>query len=166
MNKGLEVIEARWLFNVPAERIEVLVHPQSVIHSMVQFADGSVKAQMGMPDMKVPIQYAFSFPRRFNSDSPRLDFAKYPSLTFEHPDVQRFPALRLAYDALKIGGNIPCSMNAANEAAVQAFLNGRIGFTDIPRWIEQAMQQTAFIATPTLVQLQETHRETILKLNL
>ena len=163
MNKGLEVIEARWLFDLPAERIEVLVHPQSVIHSMVQFADGSVKAQMGVPDMKVPIQYALSYPYRLSSDFPRLDFAKYASLTFEKPDMQRFPALALAYGALKDGGNRPCVMNAANEAAVQAFLDGRIGFTDIPRWIEQAMQQIAYIANPTLDQLQETHGETVSK---
>ena len=161
MNKGLEVIEARWLFDIPAERIEVLIHPQSVIHSMVQFADGSVKAQMGVPDMKVPIQYALSYPYRLSSDFPRPDFAKYASLTFEKPDVQRFPALDLAYQALKTGGNMPCIMNAANETAVEAFLNGRTGFMDIPRWIEQAMQQIAFIANPTLEQLQETHRKTV-----
>jgi len=161
MNKGLEVIEARWLFDVPAERIEVLVHPQSVIHSMVQFGDGSVKAQMGVPDMKVPIQYALSYPHRLDSDFPRLNFDKYASLSFEKPDIHRFPALALAYQALKDGGNRPCVMNAANEAAVEAFLNGRIGFTDIPRWIEQAMQQIAYIANPTLDQLQETHRETV-----
>ena len=161
MNKGLEVIEARWLFNIPAERIEALVHPQSVIHSMVQFADGSVKAQMGVPDMKAPIQYALSYPSRLMSNFPRLDLAKYVSLTFEQPDTQRFPAIGLAYEALRNGGNCPCVMNAANEAAVQTFLNGHIGFTDIPRWIEQAMQQIAYIANPTLDQLQETHRETM-----
>ena len=161
MNKGLEVIEARWLFDVPAERIEVLVHPQSVIHSMVQFNDGSVKAQLGVPDMRAPILYALSYPGRLISDFPRLDFAKYASLTFEKPDMQRFPALGLAYRALKDGGNRPCVMNAANEAAVEAFLNGRIGFSDIPKRIEQAMQQIAYIANPTIEQLQETHRETI-----
>ncbi|MDR1155475.1 MAG: 1-deoxy-D-xylulose-5-phosphate reductoisomerase [Bacteroidales bacterium] len=161
MNKGLEVIEARWLFDVPAERIEVLVHPQSVIHSMVQFMDGSVKAQLGVPDMKAPIQYALSYPRRLHSDFPRLDFSKYASLTFEKPDMQRFPAPVLAFQALKDGGNRPCVMNAANEAAVEAFLHGQIGFTDIPRLIEQAMQQIAYIAGPTLDQLQETHRETV-----
>ena len=161
MNKGLEVIEARWLFNMPAERIEVLVHPQSVIHSMVQFADSSVKAQLGVPDMRMPIQYALSYPYRLNSNFPRLDFSKYASLTFEKPDTQRFPALDLAYRALKDGGNRPCVLNAANEAAVEAFLNGRIGFTDIPRWIEQAMQQIIYIASPTLEQLQETHLETV-----
>jgi len=166
MNKGLEVIEARWLFDVPAERIEVLVHPQSVIHSMVQFTDGSVKAQLGVPDMKVPIQYALSYPDRLDSDFPRLDWMKYSALTFEKPDMQRFPALGLAFQALKEGGNIPCAMNAANEAAVEAFLNGRTGFTDIPRWIEQAMQQIAYIDHPTLDELQETHRETIESLKL
>jgi len=166
MNKGLEVIEARWLFDVPAERIEVLVHPQSVIHSMVQFTDGSVKAQLGVPDMKAPIQYALSYPYRLDSDSQRLDFSKYASLTFEKPDIQRFPALALARQALKDGGNRPCVMNAANEAAVEAFLNGWIGFIDIPRWIEKAMQQIVFIANPTLEQLQETHWETISSLKL
>ena len=161
MNKGLEVIEARWLFNVPAERIEVLVHPQSVIHSMIQFTDGSVKAQLGVPDMRVPILYALSYPYRLHSDFPRLDFSKYASLTFEKPGTQRFPALGLAYQALKEGGNRPCVMNAANEVAVETFLNGNISFMDIPRWIEQAMQKIAYIACPTLEQLQETHVETI-----
>ena len=165
MNKGLEVIEAHWLFGVPAERIEVLVHPQSIIHSMVQFTDGSVKAQLGVPDMKMPILYALSYPHRLDSDFSRLDFTKYTSLTFEKPDIHRFPSLDLAYRALKDGGNRPCMMNAANEAAVDAFLNGRIGFTDIPRWIEQAMKQIAYIANPTLEQLQETHVETIKTLN-
>jgi len=139
----------------------VLVHPQSVIHSMVQFTDGSIKAQMGLPDMKAPILYALSYPYRLISDYPRLDFTKYSSLTFEKPDAQRFPSLALAYSALKDGGNRPCVMNAANETAVEAFLNGLIGFTDIPRWIEQAMQQIAYIANPTLDQLQETHQETV-----
>jgi len=166
MNKGLEVIEARWLFGVPAERIEVLVHPQSIIHSMVQFADGSVKAQMGVPDMKVPIQYALSYPYRLDSDFPRIDFSKHAALTFEQPDIQRFPALGLAFTALREGGNLPCVMNAANEAAVEAFLGGHIGFTDIPKLIEQAMGQSAYVADPTLEQLQETHRETIVKLRI
>ena len=161
MNKGLEVIEARWLFNIPAERIEVLVHPQSVIHSMVQFSDGSVKAQMGVPDMRIPIQYALSYPYRLPSDFPRPNFLKYSSLTFKQPDRQHFPALGIAYEALKKGGNVPCIMNAANEAAVHAFLNDRIRFTDIPRWIEKAMKHIAYIANPTLKQLQETHQETI-----
>jgi len=128
---------------------------------MVQFGDGSVKAQLGVPDMKIPIQYALSYPYRLDSGFPRPNFEKYASLTFEKPDIHRFPALGLAYQALKDGGNRPCVMNAANEAAVEAFLNGRIGFKDIPRWIEQAMQQIAYIANPTLDQLQETHRETV-----
>ena len=161
INKGLEVIEARWLFNIPAEHIEVLIHPQSVIHSMVQFADGSVKAQMGVPSMKTPVLYALSYPYRLDSDFQRLDFTKYPALTFEKPDLQRFPALDIAFQALKTGGNMPCIMNAANEAAVQEFLNGRIGFMDIPRIIGQAMQKIAYIANPTLNQLQETHQETV-----
>jgi len=161
MNKGLEVIEAHWLFGVSADRIEVLVHPQSVIHSMVQFTDGSVKAQLGVPDMKMPILYALSYPCRLDSDFFRLDFSKYSSLTFEKPDVQRFPSLDLAYQALRDGGNRPCVMNAANEAAVEAFLNGHITYTDIPRWIEQAMRQITYISGPTLEQLQETHVETI-----
>ena len=161
MNKGLEVIEAYWLFDVAAEKIEVLVHPQSVIHSMVQFTDGSVKAQLGVPDMKTPVLYALTHPFRFETDGQRLDFSKYSSFTFEQPDIHRFPALGIAYQALKDGGNRPCVMNAANEAAVEAFLNGRIGFTDIPRWIEQAMQRIAYIGNPTLEQLQETHQETV-----
>ena len=166
MNKGLEVIEARWLFDIPIERIEVLIHPQSVIHSLVQFADGSVKAQLGVPDMKAPILYALSYPYRLAADLPRLDLAKYASLTFEKPDLQRFPSLDIAIQALKEGGNRPCAMNAANEAAVSAFLNGHIGFTDIPRRIEKAMQKIAYIASPTLEQLQETHKETVSSLRL
>ena len=161
INKGLEVIEAHWLFNIPAERIEVLIHPQSVIHSMAQFADGSVKALMGVPDMRAPILYAISYPFRLQSDFPRLDFAKYASLTFEKPDSQRFPALGLAYQALKTGGNMPCIMNAANETAVQAFLENRISFMEIPKLIELAMKKITFINNPTLEDLQETHRETV-----
>ncbi len=161
INKGMEVIEAHWLFDIPAERIDVLIHPQSVIHSMVQFVDSSIKAQMGIPDMKVPIQYALSYPQRLTSDFPRLDFAKYPSLTFESPDPERFPLLALAYQALKEGGNKPCIMNAANEIAVEAFLNSRIGYTDIARLVEQAMQQIVHIAKPSLEDLQQTHQETV-----
>ena len=160
MNKGLEVIEARWLFNLPAEKIEVLIHQQSVIHSMVQFTDGSVKAQLGVPDMKTPILYALSYPERFYSDFPRLDFTKYTSLTFEKPDLQRFPALALAFQALREGGNRPCMMNAANEAAVKAFLDGHIKFTEIPKLIEKAIKKIPYIAKPTLEQLIETDRET------
>ena len=161
MNKGLEVIEAHWLFDIPPERIEVLIHPQSVIHSMVQFTDGSVKAQLGVPDMKAPILYALSYPHRLASDFKRLDFAKYAALTFEQPDLRRFPALELAYQALKQGGNSTCVMNAANEAAVKLFLNGKTGFMDIPRLIEKALQKITFIPNPTLEQLLQTHEETL-----
>ena len=160
MNKGLEVIEARWLFNIPPEKIEVLIHPQSVIHSMVQFTDSSVKAQLGLPDMKTPILYALSYPYRLLTNFPRLDFSKITSLTFEQPDLKRFPSLALAYEALKTGGNMPCAMNAANETAVSLFLNGKTGFMDIPRLVETAMQKTSFIASPTIEQLVETHEET------
>jgi 1-deoxy-D-xylulose-5-phosphate reductoisomerase len=156
MNKGLEVIEAYWLFGVPPDAIEVLVHPQSIVHSMVQFADGAVKAQLGIPDMKLPIQYALSFPQRLPLAAPRVDFAQLHSLTFLPPDMQKFPCLALAYEALKQGGNIPCAMNAANEVAVAAFLRDQITFTQIPAIVEKAMRQTPFIATPTLADLQQT----------
>ena len=159
MNKGLEVIEAKWLFNVAATDIEVLVHPQSVVHSMVQFADGSVKAQLGIPTMETPIQYAFSFPDRIESHLPRLDFSQYPSLTFERPDRTTFRCLDLAYQAIGRGGNIPCVMNAANEVAVQQFIDGRIGFLDIADRVESAMQSAPFIAEPTLDDLFETDKE-------
>ena len=150
MNKGLEVIEAKWLFGVEANDIEVLVHPQSVVHSMVQFRDGSIKAQLGIPTMETPIQYAFSFPDRIESHLPRLDFAQYPTLTFERPDRDTFRCLDLAYQAINRGGNIPCVMNAANEVAVQQFIDGKIGFLDIADHVERAMQEAAFIANPTL----------------
>ncbi len=150
MNKGLEVIEAKWLFGVEAKDIEVLVHPQSVVHSMVQFVDGSVKAQLGIPTMETPIQLAFSFPERIESHLPRLDFAKYPSLTFEKPDREAFRCLDLAYQAIERGGNIPCVMNAANEVAVQRFIEGKIGFLDIADFVERAMQSASFVANPSL----------------
>ena len=150
MNKGLEVIEAKWLFGVEANDIEVLVHPQSVVHSMVQFRDGSIKAQLGIPTMETPIQYAFSFPERIESHLPRLDFSQYPTLTFERPDRDTFRCLDLAYQAINRGGNIPCVMNAANEVAVQQFIDGKIGFLDIADHVERAMQEAAFIANPTL----------------
>ncbi|MDR0729382.1 MAG: 1-deoxy-D-xylulose-5-phosphate reductoisomerase [Prevotellaceae bacterium] len=158
MNKGLEVIEAHWLFGLPADRIEVLVHPHSIVHSMVQFTDGAVKAQLGVADMRLPIQYALSYPQRLPLDVARIDFAQAGTLTFLPPDRSKFPCLELAYEALRQGGNMPCAMNAANEAAVEAFLHDRIGFTDIPRLVEKAMQQTPFIATPTLADLQETDK--------
>ncbi len=159
MNKGLEVIEARWLFDVPAERIEVLVHPQSVVHSMVQYIDGSIKAQLGVPTMETPIQYAFSFPERIESHLPRLDFAQYPSLTFEKPDMETFRCLALAYEAIRRGGNMPCVMNAANEVAVQMFIEGKISFLGIADYVEQQMQRAAFISSPTLDDLFGTDAE-------
>lgn len=159
MNKGLEVIEAQWLFGVDVDNIEVLVHPQSVVHSMVQFADGSIKAQLGIPTMETPIQYAFSFPERIESHLPRLDFAQYPTLTFEKPDRATFRCLDLAYSAIRRGGNMPCVMNAANEVAVQQFIEGKIGFLDIADRVETAMQSAPFIPDPTLDDLFETDNE-------
>lgn len=150
MNKGLEVIEAKWLFSLKPEQIEVIVHPQSIIHSMVQFTDGSIKAQMGLPDMKLPIQFALAYPSRISSDFPRFDFAKYPQLTFEQPDKDTFRCLSLAYDALAKGGNAACVMNAANEVAVQAFLEDKIGFLQIAEVVEHAMLKCPFVASPTL----------------
>jgi 1-deoxy-D-xylulose-5-phosphate reductoisomerase len=150
MNKGLEMIEARWLFNLKPEQIQVLIHPQSIIHSMVQFEDGSIKAQMGLPDMKLPIQYALSFPRRINSQFPRYDFKKPNTLTFEEPDVKTFRNLTLAEEALCRGGNLPCILNAANEIAVFAFLRNRIGFLDITEMVERTMNKISFIQNPTL----------------
>ncbi len=159
MNKGLEVIEARWLFNIPAERIQVLVHPQSVVHSMVQYIDGSIKAQLGIPTMEPPIQYAFSFPARIESHLPRLDWTKYPQLTFEEPDTKTFRCLQLAYDAIARGGNMPCIMNAANEVAVQQFIDGKLTFLQIADFVEERMQQAPFIANPTLDDLFRTDAE-------
>jgi 1-deoxy-D-xylulose-5-phosphate reductoisomerase len=148
MNKGLEVIEAKWLFGVDASKIEVVVHPQSVIHSMVQFEDGSIKAQMGLPDMKLPIQYALGYPNRLPSDFLRFDFTRYPSLTFEKPDTETFVNLALAYKALEKGGNMPCILNAANEVAVQAFLEEQIGFLEIPEVVAACMAKVPYIANP------------------
>lgn len=150
MNKGLEMIEARWLFNLYPEQIEVLVHPQSVVHSMVQFRDGSVKAQLGLPDMKLPIQYALGFPHRLANDFPRIDFIKLRNLTFEEPDTKTFRNLALAMDALYKGGNLPCIMNAANEIAVYAFLRNRIGFMEMTDVIEEVMQKVSYIQKPSL----------------
>jgi 1-deoxy-D-xylulose-5-phosphate reductoisomerase len=140
MNKGLEVIEAKWLFHLQPEQIDVIVHPQSIIHSIVQFQDGSMKAQMGLPDMKLPIQYAMGYPNRMKSDFPRFDFLKYPSLTFEQPDRETFRCLNLAYEAMKAGGTAACVMNAANEIAVAAFLDDKIPFLRIAEVIEETMQ--------------------------
>lgn len=149
INKGFEVIEARWLFGVDPDCIEVVVHPQSIVHSAVEFADGAVKAQLGVPDMRIPIQYAFSYPKRLSTSCARLDLAQIANLTFERPDVNRFPCLNLAYQALRIGGNMPCVLNASNEVANRAFLDERIGFQQIPRIIEYALSKAMFISQPS-----------------
>lgn len=159
MNKGLEMIEARWLFNLQPEQIQVVIHSQSIIHSMVQFEDGSIKAQMGLPDMKLPIQYAFSFPQRIFSDSRRLDFKRLSVLNFEEPDIKTFRNLTLATEALFKGGNLPCVLNAANEIGVWAFLHNRIGFLDITAVVEQTMQKVAFIEKPNLDEYFESDGE-------
>lgn len=160
MNKGLEVIEAKWLFGLEPQQIEVVVHPQSIIHSMVQFEDGSVKAQMGLPDMRVPIQYALCHPERLPSDFPRYIPALQGNLTFEQPDAETFRNLALAYESLRKGGNQPCVLNAANEVAVQAFLEERIGFLDIPELIGKCLEKIAFIATPNIEDYVNTDAET------
>lgn len=150
MNKGFEVIEAKWLFGVAPEQIQVVVHPQSVIHSMVQFEDGAVKAQLGMPDMRLPIQYAFSYPKRLRSSFDRLDFFKLGGMTFEEPDMERFKCLALAYEALKQGGNMPCIVNAANEVVNRAFLEDKISFLRMSEVIEETMKKVSFDASPDL----------------
>lgn len=159
MNKGFEVIEAKWLFDVRPDQIEVVVHPQSVVHSAVQFEDGAVKAQLGVPDMRVPIQLAFSYPERLKSSFDRLDFVQASPLTFEAPDTERFRNLALAYVALDRGGNMPCILNAANEIVNRAFLENRIGFLQMSTIIEETMQQVSFLATPTLEDYFETDAE-------
>lgn len=158
MNKGFEVIEARWLFDLKPDQIEVLVHPQSVVHSMVQFADGSIKAQLGAPDMRIPISYALSFPERLPLSVSRFSFAETPSLTFQKPDTEKFRCLALACEALSAGGNAPCAVNAANEVAVAAFLKGKIGFRDIARLVEEGLRKNDFIAKPSLEDYLETDR--------
>lgn len=150
MNKGLEMIEAKWLFNLKPEQIQVLIHPQSIIHSMVQFTDGSIKAQMGLPDMKLPIQYALAFPRRIKNSFPRCDFKKFNTLTFDEPDYRTFRNLTLAIEALNKGGNLPCVLNAANEIAVYAFLRNRLGFLEMTDIIEKTMEKVSFIDKPSL----------------
>lgn len=156
MNKGLEVIEAKWLFDLGDEQIDVIVHPQSIIHSIAQFEDGSMKAQMGLPDMKLPIQYALTYPARFKNDFPRFNFLDYPELTFEQPDKKTFRNLQLAFDALERKGNMPCILNAANEVAVQAFLEDKIGFLAMSDLIERCMTDVAFVEKPNLVDYKET----------
>ncbi len=160
MNKGLEIIEAAWLFALRPEQIEVVIHPQSIIHSLVQFEDGSIKAQLGLPDMKLPIQYALFYPIRVPSTFKRFDFASYPSLTFEKPDFSAFPSIQLAFEAMKKGGNMPCILNAANEVAVNAFLQDEIGFTDISAIVEKCMEKATFIAKPTLSDYLKSDLET------
>lgn len=159
MNKGFEVIEARWLFDIPVEKIQVLVHPQSVVHSAVQFVDGSVKAQLGTPDMRMPIQYALTYPERWQSDVPRLDLFATQNLTFEEPDLQRFPNLALAYEAINRGGNMPCVLNAANEVVNQAFRDGRCGFLQMSDVIANTMERTTFIAEPSYEDYVQTDKE-------
>ncbi|MDB5134310.1 MAG: 1-deoxy-D-xylulose-5-phosphate reductoisomerase [Mucilaginibacter sp.] len=160
MNKGLEVIEAKWLFNLNANQIDIVVHPQSIIHSMVQFQDGSIKAQMGLPDMKLPIQYALAYPNRVKNNFKRFDFANYPNLSFEKPDINTFRNLALAFEALKQGGNMPCIINAANEIAVAGFLNNGLGFLAMSDVIEQCMQKVSFYDKPTLDDYLNTDKET------
>jgi 1-deoxy-D-xylulose-5-phosphate reductoisomerase len=159
MNKGLEMIEAHWLFDVHPSQIEVVIHPQSIIHSMVQFTDGSIKAQMGLPDMRLPIQYALSYPQRFQSGFRRFSFTECAQLTFEKPDTGLFRNLTLAFEALKTGGNMPCIMNAANEVVVEAFLNNQISFLDMPGVIESTMQKVALIAHPGIEDFQQSDCE-------
>ncbi|MBQ9295888.1 MAG: 1-deoxy-D-xylulose-5-phosphate reductoisomerase [Paludibacteraceae bacterium] len=159
MNKGFEVIEAKWLFGVPVEKIQVLVHPQSIVHSAVQFTDGAIKAQLGAPDMRLPIQYALSFPERLASDFPRADLLQLGNLTFEKPDMDRFPNLALAYEAMSRGGNIPCVLNAANEVVNLAFREDRCGFLQMSEIIAETMHRAPFIARPTYEEYVATDRE-------
>lgn len=159
MNKGLEVIEAKWLFDLDVNQIDVIVHPQSIVHSMVQFVDGSMKAQMGLPDMKLPIQYALTYPERIQSDFPRFNFINYPELTFEAPDLKNFRNLALAFEAIKLGGNVPCVLNAANEVLVSSFLKERVGFLEMPEIIEKCMNKISFIKHPTYENLVDTDKE-------
>jgi 1-deoxy-D-xylulose-5-phosphate reductoisomerase len=160
MNKGLEVIEAKWLFGLKTEQIEVVVHPQSIIHSLVQFQDSSIKAQLGLPDMRLPIQFAMSYPQRLKADFPRFNFANYPALTFEPPDTETFRNLALAFKALERGGNMPCVLNAANEVAVAEFLKDKIGFLEMSDLVEQCLAKIKHIVKPSLEDYVETDKET------
>jgi 1-deoxy-D-xylulose-5-phosphate reductoisomerase len=159
MNKGFEVIEAKWLFGLRPEQIDVIIHPQSIVHSIVQFVDGSMKAQMGLPDMKLPIQYALSFPERIHSSFRRFNFLDYPKLTFEQPNTKNFRNLALAFEALNQGGNMPCILNAANEVVVNAFLNDKISFLQMPEIIEQTMEKATFLKSPSLEDYIQTDKE-------
>jgi 1-deoxy-D-xylulose-5-phosphate reductoisomerase len=158
MNKGLEVIEAKWLFGLQPEQIDVIIHPQSIIHSLVQFQDGSIKAQMGLPDMRLPIQYALTYPERFKSNFPRFNFADYPSLTFEKPNLEVFRNLAFAFEAMKKGGNMPCILNASNEIAVRAFLCEQVGFLDMSNIIEKTLTKIQFVLHPTIDDYQQTDK--------
>ncbi|MBL7873950.1 MAG: 1-deoxy-D-xylulose-5-phosphate reductoisomerase [Cyclobacteriaceae bacterium] len=163
MNKGLEVIEAKWLFGLKADQVEVVVHPQSIIHSMVQFEDGSIKAQLGLPDMRLPIQFAMTYPQRLKSSFPRFDFSQYPALTFEKPDTETFRNLALAFDALSRGGNMPCVLNAANEVAVEEFLKDRVGFLQMSDIVERCLAKMDYIASPAIEDYVNTDKETRIK---
>ena len=160
MNKGLEVIEAKWLFGLRTNQIEVVVHPQSIIHSAVQFEDGSIKAQLGLPDMKLPIQYALGFPKRLQNNFKRFSFMDYPNLTFEKPDLETFKNLQMAYNAMEKGGNMACILNAANEIAVAAFLQDRIGFLNMSDLIANCMEKITFVANPNLEDYVATNEAT------
>lgn len=160
MNKGLEVIEAKWLFGVTPSQIEVVIHPQSIVHSLVQFEDGSIKAQLGLPDMRIPIQFALTYPDRFPSEFPRFDFMDYPELSFEQPDLETFRNLQLAYDVLEKGGNAACILNAANEVVVADFLSDRIGFLDMSDIIEETLYRVDFVNQPSLEDLIATDKKT------
>lgn len=157
MNKGFEMIEARWLFNCPPDKIEIVVHPQSIVHSMVEFNDGSIKAQLGVPDMHLPIAYALSYPERLELSSEPLKLSQYRNLSFEAPDIERFPLLGFAFDAIKMGGNMPCILNAANEIAVDAFLKGIISFVEMPKVVSETMERTPFLSSISLSDLIETN---------
>jgi 1-deoxy-D-xylulose-5-phosphate reductoisomerase len=163
MNKGLEVIEAKWLFGLKPNQVEVVIHPQSIVHSLVQFEDGSIKAQLGLPDMRLPIQFALTYPERLKSDFPRFDFAHYPALTFEKPDTETFRNLALAFEALHRGGNMPCVLNAANEVAVAEFLKEKIGFLEISAVVERCMGKMDYIGSPAYEDYVNTDRETRIK---
>lgn len=159
MNKGLEVIEAKWLFGLKPDQVEVVVHPQSIIHSLVQFGDGSIKAQLGLPDMRLPIQYALTYPDRYTSSLPRFDFANYPSLTFEKPDMETFRNLALAFHALEQGGNMPCVLNAANEVAVAEFLQDKVGFMEMSDIVEKCLSKVKYIKSPSLEDYVDSDKE-------
>ena len=160
MNKGLEVIEAKWLFGLKSSQIEVIVHPQSIIHSLVQFQDSSIKAQLGLPDMRLPIQFALGYPERLKSEFPRFNFASYPSLTFEQPDTETFRNLALAFKAMEKGGNMPCVLNAANEVAVEEFLKDKIGFLQMSEVVEQSLAKISYVVKPSLEDYVQTDQET------